>query len=562
MGTTSPDLLLTLDRERSRGLRAQIEEGIRSAIRGGRLRTGARLPSTRALAADLGVTRRVVVEAYDQLVAEGYVISRQGAGTLVNAVAHRDRAPGPVPSTAQAVRVDFRPGHPDPALFPRREWGRAGRAALLGAAELSDMDRRGLPRLRVELAEYLARVRGVDADPDRIVVCAGFGHAFDLLVEVLRGRTFAVEDPGYPPPRVRLARAGIPVEPVPVDRDGLVVDRLRAGPARVAVVTPAHQSPTGVPMSPRRRHELVDWARAVDGYVVEDDFDAEFRYDRRPVGALQGLAPDRVVYCGTTAKTLACGLRLGWMVLPETLVDDVCRLRAETDGGASGVLASTFAELLRSGDLDRHLRRSRRVYRERRDAVVDAVVRRAAGGDRQRDRRRPHRRSGPARGDRRAGGRRRGGGARCAGLPPGPVPRAPRPPRPVCSATAQCHRRRPRRGCGSSPTPSPAGRAGGTGGRGSTRDRCPIRSRRRCAHRPSRRAHDHRRETGSGGASWSPTWRARSRSTACWAWTSRQAPTRSRTSTSVSRVGCGWRSTPRRRSRASIPRGSRVRVAG
>jgi len=254
-------------------------------------------------------------------------------------------------------------------------WGRASRAALLGAAELSDNDRRGLPRLRVELAEYLARVRGVDAHPDRIVVCAGFGHAFDLLVEVLRDRVFAVEDPGYPPPRARLVRAGIPVEAVPVDGHGLVVERLRATAARVAVVTPAHQSPSGVPLSPRRRHELVEWARAVDGYVVEDDFDAEFRYDRRPVGALQGLAPDRVVYCGTTAKTVAGGLRLGWMVLPDELVAPVCALRAGSDGATSGVLAATFAELLRTGDLDRHLRRSRRVYRERRDAVVGAVHR-------------------------------------------------------------------------------------------------------------------------------------------------------------------------------------------
>lgn len=374
MGSTSPDLHLVLDRGRPRGLRAQIEAGIRSAIRGGRLRAGTRLPSTRALAADLGVTRRVVVEAYDQLVAEGYVVSVRGAGTVVNAVERPAREPV-APSVAPPVRVDFRPGFPDHELFPRTAWGRASRAVQLGAAELSGMDRRGLPRLRAELAEYLARVRGVDAHPDRIVVCAGFGHAFDLLVELMRERTFAVEDPGYPPPRARLARGGIPVEAVPVDGDGLVVERLRATRARVAVVTPAHQSPIGVPLSPRRRHELVAWARAVDGYVVEDDFDAEFRYDRRPVGALQGLAPDRVVYCGTTAKTLAVGLRLGWVVLPDALVDGVCALRAGSDGGASGVLQATFAELLRAGDLDRHLRRSRRVYRARRDAVVAAVAR-------------------------------------------------------------------------------------------------------------------------------------------------------------------------------------------
>jgi GntR family transcriptional regulator / MocR family aminotransferase len=374
MGTTSPDLYLAVDR--GRGVRAQVEAGIRAAVRGGRLAAGTRLPSTRALAADLGVTRRLVVEAYDQLAAEGYVSARQGAGTVVNAV---PRGTGAAPSAEAGRRlvVDFRPGHPDPALFPRAAWARASRAvcAGLGAAELDGGDRRGLPGLRTALAEYLGRVRGVDAHPDRIVVCSSFGHAVDLLVRVLPGHRFAVEEPGYPVPRNRLLRDGRRVDPVAVDGEGLIVDALRRTTARAVVVTPAHQSPTGVAMSPARRNALVTWARDVDGYVVEDDFDAEFRYDRRPVGALQGLAPERVVYCGTTAKTLATGLRLGWAVLPAALVDEVVALRADTDGATSAILQATFAQLLRSGDLDRHLRRSRRVYRVRRDAVVAAVRR-------------------------------------------------------------------------------------------------------------------------------------------------------------------------------------------
>jgi GntR family transcriptional regulator / MocR family aminotransferase len=374
MGTTSPDLYLAVDR--ARGVRAQVEAGIRAAVRGGRLTAGTRLPSTRALAADLGVTRRVVVEAYDQLVAEGYLSARQGAGTVVNAV---PRGAGAAPSAEPGRRlvVDFRPGHPDPALFPRAAWARASRAACagLGAAELDGADRRGLPALRTALAEYLGRVRGVDAHPDRIVVCSSFGHAVDLLVRVLPGHRFAVDEPGYPVPRNRLLRDGRRADPVAVDGEGLIVDALRRTTARAVVVTPAHQSPTGVAMSPPRRSALLAWARAVDGYVVEDDFDAEFRYDRRPVGALQGLAPERVVYCGTTAKTLATGLRLGWMVLPAALVDEVVALRADTDGATSTILQATFAQLLRSGDLDRHLRRSRRVYRVRRDAVVAAVHR-------------------------------------------------------------------------------------------------------------------------------------------------------------------------------------------
>ena len=377
MGTSSPDLLLTIDRTRPRGVRVQVEEGIRAAVRAGRLRSGAPLPSTRTLAADLGVTRRVVVEAYDQLVAEGYLRARPGAGPVVNAAAEVVAVPVAPAADGSVPVVDFRPGRPDHTLFPRAAWGRAARAALAdpAAAELGDDDRRGLPRLRTALAAYLGRVRGVPADPDRIVVCSGFGHAVDLLVRVLPGHRFAVEDPGYPGPRRRLVRDGAPVDPVPVDGAGLVVDALRRTAARAVVVTPAHQSPTGGTLAPHRRRELVAWAREVGGYVVEDDFDAEFRYDRRPVGAVAGLAPDRVVHCGTTAKTLAAGLRLGWMVLPAELVDPVRALRADTDGCTSTVLQATFAHLLEAGDLDRHLRRARRVYRRRRDAVVDAVGR-------------------------------------------------------------------------------------------------------------------------------------------------------------------------------------------
>jgi GntR family transcriptional regulator/MocR family aminotransferase len=368
MGTSAPELFLAFDRTRRRGLRAQIEGELRAAIRAGRLAPGAAVPSTRALAEDLGVTRRVVIEAYDQLVAEGYLLSRPGAGTTVNrvppvAVPERRSGPAPVP-----VRVDFRPGRPDLDLFPRAAWARASREALrtLPGADLADHDPRGLPVLRAALAEHLGRVRGVSADPEHIVVCGGFGHALDLVAHALAGRVFAVEDPGYPGPRRRLT------EPVPVgvDQDGLIVDELRRTAARAVVVTPAHQSPTGVALSAERRNQLVEWARDVDGYVVEDDYDAEYRYDRRPVGAVHGLAPERVVHCGTTSKTLASGVRLGWAVVPPRLLDAVLARRGVTDGATSSLLQAAFAAFLAAGDLDRHLRRSRRVYRERRDAVL------------------------------------------------------------------------------------------------------------------------------------------------------------------------------------------------
>ncbi|WP_214404501.1 PLP-dependent aminotransferase family protein [Pseudonocardia lacus] len=428
MGTSAPELFLAFDRTRRRGLRAQIEGELRSAIRTGRLAPGATVPSTRALAGDLGVTRRVVIEAYDQLVAEGYLLSRPGAGTTVNRVppvTAPARRPGPAPDP---VRVDFRPGRPDLDLFPRAAWARASREALrtLRGADLADDDPRGLPVLRAALAEHLGRVRGVGADPEHIVVCGGFGHALDLVAHALPDRTFAVEDPGYPGPRRRLTG----FVPVGVDGDGLVVDELRRTPARAVVVTPAHQSPTGVALSPARRNQLVEWARDVDGHIVEDDYDAEYRYDRRPVGALHGLAPQRVVHCGTTSKTLASGVRLGWAVVPPPLMDAVLARRATTDGATSSLLQAAFAALLTSGDLDRHLRRSRRVYQQRRDAVLAglgehlpeaapsgiaaglSVLLTAAAGHRRAGRRRPR----PAPGG--------------AGLAAGAVPGAPRrPPR-------------------------------------------------------------------------------------------------------------------------------------
>ena len=380
MGTSSPELFLELDRTRPRRLRVQVEDGLRAAIRSGRLAPGTPLPSTRVLAADLQLTRKVVVEAYDQLVAEGYLIARRGARTVVNEGQRTPEAAASPPAAALPVEIDFRPGRPDLGLFPRAAWSRAARAALrtLPTADLADDDPRGLPVLRWALADYLGRVRGVSTHPDRIVVCAGFGHGFDLALHALAGLgldRFAVEDPGYPGPRRRLAAGRVPVDPVPVDEAGLIVERLRATPAQAVVVTPAHQSPTGVVLSPGRRHELLEWARAVDGFVIEDDFDAEYRYDRRPVGSLQGIAPDRVIYCGTTAKTLASGVRLGWLVLPGELVEPVLARRRISDGATSTLLQAGFAQFLAGHELDRHLRRVRRVYRQRRDAVLGALAR-------------------------------------------------------------------------------------------------------------------------------------------------------------------------------------------
>jgi GntR family transcriptional regulator / MocR family aminotransferase len=382
MGTTSPDLFIELDRSRPRGLRSQVEDGLRVAIREGRLPPGTRLPSSRALAVDLGVTRGLVVEAYEQLSAEGYVTTVQGSGTRVNDVAAPAAGHGPVldgPDTPPLTH-DFRTGVPDLGLFPRSAWVRATREALatMPDAELGYLPPAGLPRLRAAVAAYLGRVRGVACEADQVVMCNGFGHGLSLVLRALadRGvRDVAVEVPGYDGPRGQIAWAGARAVPIPVDGEGVCTAELAASPARAAVLTPAHQSPTGVVLSARRRGELADWARAVDGWVVEDDYDAEFRFDRHPVGALQGVLPDRVVYHGTLSKSLAPGLRLGWLVVPPDLLDDVLAARRATDGMTASLIQASFAVFLERGDLDRHLRRSRRVYRERRDVLVAALAR-------------------------------------------------------------------------------------------------------------------------------------------------------------------------------------------
>jgi GntR family transcriptional regulator/MocR family aminotransferase len=380
MSTTSAEILIELDRTRPRGLRAQVEDELRDAIRSGRLAPGTSLPSSRALATDLGVTRGVVVAAYDQLIAEGYLTSHHGSGTIVTATAHGAPARRTSSTPAPSVLVDFRPGLPDLDLFPRAAWQRASRAALqtLPRDDLGYIDSRGLERARQAIADYLARVRGVCAHADQVIICNGFGHGFTIVAGVLRHhghKVIAVEDPGYEGAVEVLAELGMRSKPVAVDDDGIDVAELRRSRVRAVVVTPAHQNPTGAVLSAARRTALVEWARAVDGYVIEDDYDAEYRYDRHPAGAVQGLDPDRVIYCGTTSKSLAPGLRLGWIVVPDALVEPVVRARRPIDSATSSFTQATYAEFLVNGDLDRHLRRTRRVYRQRRDALIAALGR-------------------------------------------------------------------------------------------------------------------------------------------------------------------------------------------
>jgi len=370
--STGPEVLIHL---RAGRRRAQLEDRMRELIRERTLAPGARLPSSRALADDLGVSRRLVVDAYAQLLAEGYLVARHGAGTYVAANAAAAGAPSPQRDAAP-LRFDFFPGSPDLSSFPRALWMRALRDVLRAAppSAFAYPDPRGAPELRAALAAYLRRVRGVVVEPRSLLICAGATQGLALLARALvrAGEpAIAVEDPGLPPHRSVLAYAGMQVRGAPVDEHGLDVSRIDAP---VVLATPAHQCPTGVVLSPPRRGELVQWARD-GGLVIEDDYDAEFRYDRAPLAALQGLAPERVVYLGTVSKTLAPGLRLGWLVLPAALLDAVTEAKALEDLGSSTLEQLVLARLLETAAYDRHLRRSRRRNRARRDALLAAVAR-------------------------------------------------------------------------------------------------------------------------------------------------------------------------------------------
>ncbi|MDX2542878.1 PLP-dependent aminotransferase family protein [Streptomyces sp. WI04-05B] len=358
------------------GRRGGLERALRDAVRDGRLAPGALLPATRRLADELGVSRGTVKAAYDQLIAEGYLTARQGAGTQVAALPSAGAEPAEVATRARAPRFDLRPGSPDVGTFPADAWLRALRRAIATAPSpaYDYGDPRGRIELRTALSGYLGRARGVLAPPERIVITSGYVQGLSLLTRVLDGAAIAMEDPGLPFHREVVRRAGGRVVPVGVDERGARVEEL-SGPHEVSavVVTPAHQYPTGVTLHPERRRALTDWARARDGLIVEDDYDGEFRYDRQPVGALQGMAPGQVAYIGTASKTLGPALRLGWMVLPPHLVDAVADVKLHSDHHTETIGQLALAELITSHAYDRHVRACRLRYRRRRDRLVDLL---------------------------------------------------------------------------------------------------------------------------------------------------------------------------------------------
>jgi GntR family transcriptional regulator / MocR family aminotransferase len=382
--TNSPvaDLLIELDRDGGVPLHRQIETAIRDGIRTGRLRRGSALPPTRAIAADLGVSRGVVVEAYQQLVAEGYLTSRTGGYTQVAV----EPVGAPAPAAAapdRPPRIDFGYGRADVSRFPRAAWLRSIRTVLTEAPadRFGYLSGHGMPELREALADYLNRVRGTSARPENLVMCNGYAQGSALLVQALAAtgaRRLAIEDPSSAGDDAVPAAAalGMSVVPVPVDADGIRVDELERSGADAVILTPSHQWPTGGVLSAEARVAVLRWAQRSGALVIEDDYDAEYRYDRAPIGAMQGLAPEQVAYAGSASKTLAPGLRLGWLAVPARLSEPVAAAKLAADRGAPAIDQLAFADFLTRGEFDRHLRRMRPVYRRRRDVLLAALARR------------------------------------------------------------------------------------------------------------------------------------------------------------------------------------------
>ncbi|HEX3778045.1 MAG TPA: PLP-dependent aminotransferase family protein [Pseudonocardiaceae bacterium] len=383
---SSAGLDFHLDLDRDAGRRHGLADAIRRAIRDGRLTPGTRLPSTRALAADLGIARGTVTQAFAELAVEGYLRTHQGAGAVVVGMPgqrHPPRViPPPSPTQRGNARWNLLPGRPDVTLFPRSSWLAATRRALTDAVaeDFGYGAPQGHPKLRKALADYLGRARGVVADPDAIMVCSGYSQALGLLARVLRergARTVAFENPSLAEFRQVVAAADLTCIGIGVDGHGIRVDQLAAtAPPRglgAVVVTPAHQYPLGATLHPARRAELIEFAHATDTLIIEDDYDGEFRFDRQPIGALQALAPERVVYAGTSSKTLAPGLRISWLVLPSWLIEPMRAVKRLADRHAGVVESLTLAEFITAGHYDQQVRRSRSRYRARRDRLLTAL---------------------------------------------------------------------------------------------------------------------------------------------------------------------------------------------
>lgn len=376
--TLAWELMLPLDRSSSQTLRRQLETTLRDAITEGRLPPRVRLPSTRNLAKELGVSRGVVTDAYDQLAVQGFIRIRRGSAPRVAETVHEEPAIEPS-SPEPEVRLDLRATTPNVGIFPRGVWLRALQHAVRNAtdAELGYGDARGSHPLRTSLTARLNQARGTRAQVHNLHIVSGYTQALDLLMRTLvrsGARRIGLEDPCLYKQPIIANKAGLEIVPLPVDREGVQVDAIDKLDLGAVVLGPAHQFPTGAVLSPDRRGAIAEWASRTGAVIIEDDYDAEFRYDRKPIGTLQGLAPEQVAYVGTASKTLAPALRLGWVVTPSSLTDRLADTKWHADAGGPVIDQLALNHLLTTGAFDRHLRRSRLEYRRRRDALADALA--------------------------------------------------------------------------------------------------------------------------------------------------------------------------------------------
>jgi GntR family transcriptional regulator/MocR family aminotransferase len=361
-------------------LRAQVQKYLRDGIAAGRLKPGVRLPPSRLLAAELGISRGVVVEAYAQLTAEGYLVTHGSGGTRVaSGVGQPPSSQHRARPASSRRRFDLRAGLPDPALFPRRAWSAASAAALreLPDAALLYGPIEGQRRLREVLTAYLGRVRAIAADAEHTFITCGATHGLALLWGALRHEEVwrvAHEDPIWERIPATISQAGLEPTPIQVDGRGLSVADLYASGAQAVVVAPAHQYPTGVLMHPTRRLELVKWARETGGWIVEDDYDAEYRFSAKPMPPLRSIARDCVIYVGTASKVLAPSVRLGWLLVPPRLAPLVARQHSVAYAQPGMIEQTAFATLVDSGELDRHLRKTRSTYRARRATLLSSLT--------------------------------------------------------------------------------------------------------------------------------------------------------------------------------------------
>ena len=410
-------LLIRIDPLSAAGLQQQIYAGLQRAILDGVIQPGTRVPSSRALATDLGVSRTTTLLALEQLLAEGYLSARRSSGTFVahelpedlprvrparpaSLVPHpplsrRGEALAATPAAARRVGGPPRPfriGVPALDLFPVRIWAQLASRRLrsVSLAQLDYGEAPGLPALREAIADHVRAARGTQCGPDQVVIVAGAQRAMAMICSLLLdpGDQAWMEEPGYPGARAALVAAGARIVPVRVDDDGLDVEAgaRRAPDARLVCVTPSHQFPLGVPMSLARRLALLRWASSARAWVVEDDYDAEFRYGARPIPCLHGLDVDgRVIYVGSFAKTLFPSLRLGFMIVPPDLLERLAAVRRATEGNPPTLDQAVLADFMASGHFDRHLRRMRSAYRERLEALVAASERYCGGALRVRE---------------------------------------------------------------------------------------------------------------------------------------------------------------------------------